>query len=114
MKKVGHWSAIAGVSLAMLGCTTLQPLSLDSGTLRNSLHPGDHVQLTTTTGQNVNMTVESLDDQGLHGSGRTVRYGDISSIDRKETSAGRTALAVLGVVAVGAALASGGSGGGGY
>ena len=99
----------------MSACTTLQPLSNDAASLQQSLHPGDQVELTTADGQDLRFKLAAVDASGLHGGGHDVAYTDIRSIDRRETSGGRTALLVLGVIAVGAAAAAeGGMGGGRY
>lgn len=95
---------------AMMACTTMQPLSVDSA--RNTLNRGDRVEVITTQGLQLHFAVDSIDDQGLHGGGQTVAYSDIQSISRKEGSTGRTTALVLGVLAVGALAAGGGSGGG--
>jgi len=101
------------VSLAMVGCTTMQPLTVDPSKLSGALKRGDHVALVTAKGEQLQFVVENVDDSGLQGEGRRIAYSDIQSISRKEISAGRTALVVLGVVAAGALAAGGGGGGGG-
>jgi hypothetical protein len=98
--------------LAMVGCTSLKPLTTDPAELRSSLKRGDHVQLVTANGEDISFDVESLDDTGMQdAAGRRVAYSDIRTISRKQTAMGSTALVVLGIVAVGA-LAAGGAGGG--
>jgi len=113
MNKSIQWLAVACVSFAMLGCTVMQPLTADPAQLSSSLSRGDHVEVTTNTGQQLQFAIESVDKQGLHGGGQNVAYSDIRSISRKQNSTGRTTLLVLGIVAAGAALAAGGGGGGG-
>lgn len=112
MNKRVQWLSVVCVSLAMTGCMTLQPLPVDSKHLSSALNAGDKVEVVTTKGQQLEFAVEKIDEQGVHGGGQHVAYGDIRSISRKQISAGRTALVVLGVVAAGA-LAAGGGGGGG-
>ncbi|MGH8238684.1 MAG: hypothetical protein ACREXP_16915 [Steroidobacteraceae bacterium] len=102
----------AGVAISMVGCTTIQPLTVNASQLASTLKPGDNVEVVTARGQQLSFKVENVDDTGLQGAGQRVAYNDIQSIGRKEISAGRTALVVLGVVAAGA-LAAGGGGGGG-
>lgn len=101
------------VCLALVGCTTLQPLAVDSAKLSQSLKRGDHVELVTTKGQQLQFAIDAVDDKGLQGEGQRVAYNDIQSISRKEISAGRTALVAVGIIAVGALAAGGGGGGGG-
>src|SRR6185503_17435480 len=90
------------VCLAMVGCTTMHPLALDSASLSKSLKRGDHVEVVTTKGQELQFAVDSVDAQGVQGGGQRVAYNDIQSISRKEVSAGRTALVAVGIIAVGA------------
>jgi hypothetical protein len=107
-------------ALALVGCTTMQPLKVDSARvdsarLSQSLKRGDNVELVTASGQQLQFKIDAVDDQGLQGGGQRVAFSDIQSISRKEISAGRTALVALGIVAAGAlAAGGGGSGGSGY
>jgi hypothetical protein len=103
-------------SLAMFGCMALKPLSSDPTTLRTTLKRGDQVEVVTTSGKEMQLTVDSLDDSGLQASGQRLAYSDIRSISRKQVNVGTTTMLVLGVVAAGAlaAAAGGGGGGGGY
>lgn len=112
MTKWSHWLCVACTLLAMMGCTVMQPLAVDSKQLSGTLSRGDHVEVVTASGQQLQFAVDKIDEQGLHGDGQHVAYSDIRSISRKQISAGRTALVALGVLAAGA-LAAGGGGGGG-
>jgi hypothetical protein len=104
---------VLGALLAMVGCTTVHPLAVNSRQLPQQLQRGDRVTITTASGQHLNFKVDSVDENGVRGGGQVVAFNDISAISRTETSMGRTALLVLGIVAVGAAAAGGGGGGGG-
>ena len=108
-----QWLAALCVSFAMLGCSVMQPLTVDSRQLSSALKRGDQVEVTTANNKQLRFAIESIDEQGLHGGGQNVSYSDIKSISRKQSSTGRTTLLVLGIVAAGAALAAGGGGGGG-
>jgi hypothetical protein len=99
--------------LAMVGCMTLQPLTVDREQLTHELKSGDKVDVTTKSGQHLKFAVESVDADGVRGAGQQVAFNDIQSIGKEHMEAGRTTLIVLGVVAAGAALAAGGGGGGG-
>jgi Asp/Glu/hydantoin racemase len=101
------------VVLSMVGCTTLQPLAANSSSLASSLKPGDRVELVTTRGERIQLKIDSVDANGLQGSGKQVAFNDIQSISRKETDSMRTAWVVIGVVAAGALAAAAGGGGGG-
>lgn len=110
------WTRRLGLLLAagpLLACTVMAPLSIDPSTLRTQLARGDQVELLTVDGRQLHLTVDAVDDAGLHAGSTTVAYGDIQRISRKQISAGRTTLLILGVVAAGAAAAGGGGGGGG-
>jgi hypothetical protein len=101
------------VCVAIVGCTTVQPLAVDASDLSRNLKPGDQVEVVTARGQHLQFRIDAIDGEGLSGAGQRLAYTDIQSISRKQISGQRTALAVLGVVAAGA-LAAGGGGGGGY
>lgn len=103
----------ASVAISMVGCTTIQPLTVDPSHLSGTLKRGDQVELVTSRGQQLQFKIDSVDASGLQGGGQTVAYNDIQSISRKQVDAGRTALVVLGVVAAGAVAAAAGGGGGG-
>lgn len=98
--------------LAMVGCTTVQPLTVNPQGLSSTLKRGDQVEVVTASGQEMRITIDSVDANGLQGSGQQISFSDIRSIHRRQISVGRTALVVLGVIAVGAAAAGGGGGGG--
>ena len=101
------------VVLSMVGCTTIQPLSVNASELSRTLKKGDKVEVVTAKGQQLNFKVDSVDDSGLQGAGQRVAYNDIQSISRKETDTKTTTLVILGVLAAGAIAAAAGGGGGG-
>jgi hypothetical protein len=98
--------------LALVGCMTVQPLPVNREQLATQLEPGDKVEVVTKDGRHLKFAMESVDEQGLRGAGQQIAYADIESLSRSQLNVGRTALIVLGVVAVGAAAAGGGGGGG--
>jgi hypothetical protein len=103
----------AGVAISMVGCTTVQSLTVDPSHLSSALKRGDQVQIVTSRGEQLQFKIDTVDANGLQGGGQHVAYNDIQSISRKQVDVGRTALVVLGVVAAGAVAASAGGGGGG-
>ena len=113
MKKFVQHSLAACAILSMVGCTTVQPLTVSQSSLSSTLKPGDQVEVTTSSGKQLKFKVDSVDASGLRGGGQTVAYNDIQSIDRKEIDSKRTLWVVLGVVAAGAVAAAAGGGGGG-
>jgi hypothetical protein len=112
MKRHISMVSVACACLAMLGCTTLQPLSAERTQLAQTLHPNDRVEVVTNGGQHLKFKVEKIDEAGLHGAGQSVAYDDIQSISLQKIDAGRTTLIALGAAAVAAAVAAGGGGGG--
>lgn len=113
MHKNLRWLGLIFCSIAMVGCTVLQPLTASPATLRHELKEGDRVEITTSAGQQLRFTVQTVDDQGIHGGNQNIAFNDIQSVSRRQIAGGRTALLVLGIVAAGAAAAGGGGGGGG-
>jgi hypothetical protein len=103
----------AVVVLSMVGCTTIQPLSVNASELSRTLKKGDKVEVVTSKGQQLNFKVDSVDDTGLQGAGQRVAYNDIQSINLKQTDTKTTTWVVLGVLAAGAIAAAAGGGGGG-
>ena len=103
----------AVVVLSMVGCTTIQPLSVNASELSRTLKKGDKVEVVTSKGQQLNFKVDSVDENGLQGAGQKVAYNDIQSISRKEIDTKSTTWVVLGVLAAGAVAAAAGGGGGG-
>jgi hypothetical protein len=113
MGKFSRGCGVGAGCLALLGCTVMRPLTTNPMELQQTLHQGDYVDVATVHDQDLQFKVASVDARGLHGDGNDVAYSDIRSVSRQETSGGRTALVVLGALAVGAAAASGGGGHGG-
>jgi hypothetical protein len=100
------------------GCTTLQPIANapsdfsqhfgDGGVLM----PGDRVVITTTSGAKHQFRVSSVHDGTIYGDHDSVPFSEIASVQRRETSAPKTAILVvviLGVVGVLAAAINAGS-----
>jgi hypothetical protein len=113
MKRFLKSMVIVCASFAMFGCMALKPLAADSTTLRTTLKRGDHVEVTTTSGRQMQFDIEAIDESGLQGGGQRIAYNDIRSISRKQLNVGSTTMLVLGIVAAGALAAAGGGGGGG-
>jgi len=115
MKTLFKQLLAAVVVLSMVGCTTIQPLSVNASELSRTLKKGDKVELVTSKGQQLSFKVDSVDDTGVQGAGQRVAYNDIQSISRKETDTKSTTLVVRGGRggATDSAAAGGGGGGGG-
>jgi len=113
MKKLVQQLVAVCIVLSMVGCTTIQPLTVDPSHLSSTLKPGDKVEVVTSSGKQLNFKVDSVNASGLQGAGQTIAYNDIQSINRKEVDTQKTLWVVLGVVAAGAIAAAAGGGGGG-
>jgi hypothetical protein len=113
MKKLVQQLLAVLVVLSMVGCTTVQPLTVDPSHLSTALKPGDKVEVVTSSGQQLKFKVDSVNASGLQGAGQTIAYNDIQSINRQEVDTQKTLWVVLGVVAAGAIAAAAGGGGGG-
>jgi hypothetical protein len=105
------------VTVCLIGCTTLHPVANVPGDLSQqfndggALHPGDRVVIRTVGGARHELRVMSVRDGVVYGEHDSVPFADIASIDRRETSAVKTAVLVgviLGVVGVIAAAANAG------
>lgn len=113
MNRCVRWLVTPIAVLAFSGCTSLQPLTLDSARQAGTLKRGDQVQLVTRSGQEMQFAIDQVDALGLTGAGQRVAFEDIQNISRKQVSVGKTTLLALGIVAAGALAASGGGGGNG-
>jgi hypothetical protein len=91
------------------GCTTLQPVVNVPGDLSQHFDdggvqkPGDRVVITTTSGAKHQFRVSSVHDGVVYGDHDSVPFSEIASVQRRETSAPKTAILVavtLGVVGV--------------
>jgi hypothetical protein len=94
------------------GCTTLHPIANapsdlsqhfgDGGVLR----PGDRVVITTLAGAKHHLSVRSVRDGVIYGDPDSVPFSEIASIDRRDLSATKTTILVLGILGAVAAIAS--------
>ena len=95
------------------GCTTLQPVAnarsdlsqhFDDGGI---LKPGDRVSITTTSGAKHRFRVDSVHDGVIYGDHVSVPFSEIASVQRRETSAAKTAILVVVILGVVGVLAAG-------
>jgi hypothetical protein len=95
------------------GCTTLQPVANVPGDLTQHfsdggvLKPGDRVVITTTSGAKHQFRVRSVHDGVIYGDHDSVPFSEIVSIQRRETSATKTTILVVAILAVVGVLAAG-------
>jgi hypothetical protein len=78
----------------LAACTTLRPIA--SGV---PIEVGDRVVVTTRDGGRLAFEVTAVDTETIRGADASVARGDITTLERREFSAGRTAGAALGVFA---------------
>src|SRR5213075_2136512 len=65
------------------------------------LHPGDQVRVTLTDGKTVTFVVATIEPDALVGSdGRRVLYSDMSELEKRHVSAGKTTALIAGAVVV--------------
>jgi hypothetical protein len=95
------------------GCTTLQPIANAPSDLSQHfgdggvLKPGDRVVITTTSGAIHKFRVRSVHDGVIYGAHDSVAFSEIATVQRRETSATKTTILVVVILAVVGALAAG-------
>jgi len=98
------------VSLSLLGCTSMRPLSPgDSGQWRGQVQVGDDVSVAASNGKTYLLTLTEVDDQKIVGISDnkkvTIRYEQIKTLEIRKVNALKTTAAVGGgVLAVVGAL----------
>ena len=81
------------------GCTTLKPLApAEPESILAQIKPGDTVRLTTRDGRVRDFTVKEATIQHLVGENERVNLSDISDMERREFSTGKTVAIVVGTV----------------
>lgn len=94
------------------GCTTLQPVANAPGDLSQHfgdggvLKPGDRVVVTTTSGAKHRFRVRSVHDGVIYGDHDSVPFSEVSTVQRRETSAPKTTILVIGILGVVGVLAA--------
>ena len=94
------------------GCTTLQPVANapidlsqhfnDGGVLKS----GDQVVIVTTSGTKHQFRVSSVHDGVIYGDHDSVAFSEIATVQRRETSAPKTAILVVLILGLVGALAA--------
>ncbi|HTG80370.1 MAG TPA: hypothetical protein VL949_00375 [Geobacteraceae bacterium] len=83
------------------GCTTLNPLvPAEPQAIMAQVKPGDEVRLTTRDGRVRELTVQEATGQQLVGEQERVTLSDITMIERREFSTGKTVGLVCGIIGV--------------
>lgn len=105
--------------LCMVGCTVLQPLpDAQPATIRESVKPGDRVEIERMDGTRQALKVEKVGAESLTGvqDGKRVEVpiADIRTIGTRTMTTQSKVWTTVGILgALGAAIAAGGGGGGG-
>jgi hypothetical protein len=101
------------LTVCMIGCTTLRPVANVPGDLSQHfndggvLKPGDRVDITTTAGAKRHFRVSSVHDGVVYGDHDSVPFSEIASVERRESSPGKTSILVIVAVALAVVIASG-------
>jgi hypothetical protein len=91
------------IAFVLAGCTTLRPIELSQSTMQQSissgdlLHPGDRVEITTNDGKHFEFKVISVGEGYIKGKDIEVPIKDISLVEKRETSIGKT-VALIGAM----------------
>ena len=90
------------------GCTTLKPVNLaEPQSIRSQIKPGDELQLTTRDGKVRELRLNEMTEKQLVGENEKLNISDITEIERREISTGKTlTLVVLSVLIIGILTAS--------
>jgi hypothetical protein len=98
------------VIFILSGCTTVKPMQLSrseySGCiiLGDSIHSGDKVKITTRDGKKYELRVASVDDEYIKGKDIEIPIKDISQIDKRMFSIGKTLTLVGAIILAGMML----------
>jgi hypothetical protein len=90
---------VLGLIICLIGCTTLQPVPGSPAALQRRiasgelLKRGDHVDILTKDGRTHDFTVTSVSASTIDGKHESISIDQIAFIQRRKSSAGRTALA---------------------
>lgn len=88
------------ISLAT-GCTTLKSLEpLGSQAVLSRIKPGDTIRLTTRDGKVREFILKEATDRELVGESERVKLSDITDLERREFSTGKTVSLVIGTVVI--------------
>ena len=88
--------SLAGIFAS--GCTTLHPVPTDPKVIMVDVKQGDTVRVITKNNKELEFEVKEINDKQIIGEKETVAFTDISQIERREVSSGKTTLLVAGVV----------------
>ena len=81
------------------GCTTFKPMATtEPQVILSQIKPGDEIRLTTRDGRKWEFTIKEVNDKQLVGENEKVNLADITDIERREFSTGKTVGLVGGII----------------
>ncbi len=101
-------AALVVMTVALMGCTTLEPVAGGSTELRQRiaagelLRAGDRVVIRTHDGRKHRFAVTAVGDGNIQGKYEAVPIDEVASVQIREFSARKTTGLVIGIVLVGA------------
>ena len=102
MKRLSVFLIIAN----LIGCTTLQPINGTATEIQERilsgqlLKAGDRVKVLTTSADTYKFTVTGVHDGTISGRGVTIPVKQVSEVQKRELSVGKTAWLVGGLVLI--------------
>jgi len=107
MKTISHVfvCAVLSLSVAVTGCSTYRKVQADPSTgYRSQVRAGEKVVVHLKSGGKAEMVVQKISDKAIVGKSKSIPISEVSFIEVKEASAGKTTALVGGVIVVGTVL----------
>lgn len=101
------------IAFIFSGCTTLRPIELSQSmaqqqiSSRGLLKPGDRVEITTNDGKHYEFKVASVADGYIKGKDIEIPIKDVSLVEKRMTSIGKTAALIGGALLIILTIAAG-------
>lgn len=107
MKTISHAFVCAALSLSMAvtGCSSYRKVQADPASgYRNQVRAGETVVVHLKNGGQSEMVVQKISDKAIVGKSKSIPISEVTFIEVKEASAGKTTALVGGIVVVGTVL----------
>jgi hypothetical protein len=94
------------IAFIFSGCTTLRPIELSQSVAQQQissgglLNPGDRVEITTNDGKHYKFKVVSVADGYIKGKDIEIPIKDVSLVEKRVTSIGKTAALIGGALLI--------------
>lgn len=102
LKKIISLGVIFSMTFSSIACTTMKPISLTDPANFAQIKAGDVIHYQTVSGQTEQLKITSVNDEMIRGTSqgqeKSIMVTDIRYIEKKEISAGKTSLLVLGIL----------------